>query len=114
MMPEVICQWGTAITQIRLMIFPATTHVTAAALSLEQLPRQRKDRECDRTPFQFVGVEERIIPAGEYACELPAEIVGILDARIQALCAARRMNVCGIAHEEATVGARESGQPPAT
>ena len=67
-----------------------------AALNRSRLVQafaQTEHRRGDREAFGFVGVEQRIGSAAGDVRELPAQVVGILHARVEPLASCRRMHV---------------------
>ena len=66
--------------------------------------------ECDRTPFELVGVEQaRRCPVAQDPRELPTEIKGVLDASVHARAATWRHPVGGVTDQPAATSAISLG-----
>ena len=67
---------------------------------LEQAFAQAQHRRGDRQAFGFVCIEQRIGSAADDVRELPAQVVGILHARVESLASCRWMHVRRIPRQE--------------
>ena len=65
-----------------------------------QLGGYPKHPRRDRKTFGFVRIEQALGGAVQHHREFPAEIVGVLDARVHALAAGGRVNMRGVAGQE--------------
>ena len=59
-----------------------------------------EDTRGDGASLRLVAVEELLRGAVEDGGEFPTEVVGILDARVEALAAGRRVYVRGVTGQE--------------
>jgi len=87
----------------------ATRCVRASSANQLSLTTMRKARSvvsskrcATGTPLRLVGIEQaRTRTALHDECELPAEVVGILQTRVHALCSHGAVDVRGVAEQEA-------------
>jgi hypothetical protein len=75
---------GIGIADIELVNLAAAAHGTALC-GFEQPGRKAEDFSGDRAPLFLKGVEQRRRRSLDYGGQFPAEVVGILNARIEAL-----------------------------
>ena len=88
------------IADIKLLRVAAATHLAALAGSAQQV-RRKAQHVCGNGPsLRFVGREQCRRRAAQHSGQLPAKIVGVLHAGVQALPSGRRVNVRGIAGKE--------------
>jgi hypothetical protein len=67
---------------------------------VQQLGCKAEHPRCNRPAFFLVAVEQRIGSASENRSQLPAKIVGVLDAGIKTLATRWWMNVSGVTNQE--------------
>src|SRR5882762_5957149 len=65
-----------------------------------QLRREAEYGGCNRQSFLLVGIEQRRRCTLEYHGQLPAQVIGILDASIEPLGTSRGMHMRSVARQE--------------
>jgi hypothetical protein len=76
-----------------------TAHLASLG-GIQELGCKAEHPRCNRPAFFLVAVEQRIGSASQNGSQLPAEVVGVLDAGIQTLATRWRMNVSGVTNQE--------------
>src|SRR4051812_43284584 len=103
-------QRGRWISQIELASLAAAPDLAALG-GIQQFRREPEYLHGDRPSFLAVGVEQSGGRAGCHGSELPAEIVSVLHAGIEALAAGRRMDMRSVADQEHATEAVTVRQP---
>lgn len=108
---------ATVVGQGELLLVLAPLHARRIELGdASPLRRgQAQDTGGDRLPLGLVGVQQCRVRSGEDPSELPAEVVSVLHARVEALRAGRGVDVRGVTGEEdpsAAVALRQADVGP--
>jgi hypothetical protein len=85
--------------------------VVTALVLRQQFLAQREGGLCRGHPFRLVAVQQRCRGPGEHGGQLPAQVVGVLDAGVHALAAGRVAHVGRVARQEHPAVAEPLGQP---
>ena len=98
------------IAEIELVNLAPAPH-DAPLLLIEQAGGQAEHPGGDRAAFRLIGVEQRVRGAVHDRRQLPAEIIGVLHAGVEALATGRRMDMGRIAGQEHASHPVSIGQP---
>ncbi len=67
-----------------------------------ELLTQSEHRRRDWQPFRLIGIQQRIRDAAQDAREFPAQVVSILNSRVEPLASRRRVHMCSITGHESS------------